>query len=375
MTLPTRLIQSVRPHASAGLLGGAAVVAAVFAASPFLLPDVSTRLGVPLAVTGLLSTFQVATFAVAAFLAGRLFRPSRMFHFLGLALVAMACFAAALTTDFAVLLATRLLSGLGLGLLTWIAWAEAMRFRTGLFEVAAVAPFTAVIASPVWGWLIGLGGYRLIFAVLGVVALAAYLLPVDFGDLPRIGRSVSGSKSNRLLLVALLVTSMGGSAVFIFSAAAGVEVHGLTPLAVSWGLSINALTGFLATRLRATTRRAGIWMGFTALSALVLGTVGSPWVFFTVMVVWGFAFWMAIPAVFILLADKSLTPSERVGDAQAMMALGRVAGPILGGIALGAGQFERLSLVGGVVMIMAAAGVATVARYRSRPSGAASSVL
>lgn len=365
MTLPVRLIQAVRPNASAGLLAGAAVVAAVFAATPFLLPDVSVRIGVPLGVTGLLSTGQVATFALAAFLAGRLFPPGRKFHFLGLGLVAVASFAAALTTDFAVLVATRVLSGLGLGLLTWVAWAEATRFHTGIFEVAAVAPFTAVVASPLWAWLIELGGYRLVFAVLGVLAVAAYLLPVDFGDLPRIGRTVSGSRSNRVLLVALFVVSMGGSAVFIFSAATGVEIHGLTPLAVSWGLSINALSGFAATRLRATTRRAGIWMGLTALSALTLGIVGAPWVFFSVMVLWGFAFWMAIPAVFTLLAEKSLIPSERIGDAQAMMALGRVFGPVLGGLALGAGQFDRLSLVGGVLMTMASVAVAMVARYRA----------
>lgn len=366
MTLPVRLIQAVRPHAPAGLLGGAAVVAAVFAATPFLLPDVSTRLGVPVGVTGLLSTGQVGTFAVAAFLAGRLFRPGRRFHFIGLAIVAVASFAAALTTDFAVLVATRVLSGLGLGLLTWVAWAEATRFRTGLFEIAAIAPFTAVVASPLWGWLIDLGGYQIIFTVLGVLALGAYLLPIDFGDLPRVGRTVSGSRSNLVLLGALLVASLGGSAVFIFSAAIGVGVHGLTPLTVSWGLSINALSGFAATRLRAATRRAGIWMGLTALSALVLGIVDAAWAFFAVMVVWGFAFWMAIPAVFTLLVEKSLTPSERVGDAQAMMALGRVFGPILGGLALGSGQFARLSLVGGAVMTMASVSVALVARYRSR---------
>ena len=107
-------------------------------------------------------------------------------------------------------------------------------------------------------------------------------------------------------------------------------------------------------------------MGLTALSALTLGLVGSPLVFFSVMVLWGFAFWMAIPAVFTLLAEKSLTPSERIGDAQAMMALGRVFGPILGGLALGAGQFNRLSLVGGTVMTVACVAVAIVSRYRSR---------
>jgi predicted MFS family arabinose efflux permease len=364
MTLPARLVQAVRPNASPGLLGGAAVVAAVFAGTPFLLPDVANRLEVPVGVTGLLSTGQVASFAVAAFLAGRLFRPGRRFHFLGLALVVVACFASALTTDFILLIATRVLSGLGLGLLTWIAWVEATRFRTGLFEVAAVAPVTAVVASPLWGWLIGVGGYRLVFSAMGLLAIAAFAFPVDFGELPRIGRRVSGSRSNRLLLLALLLTTTGGSAVFIFSAAIGVEVHGLTPFAVSWGLSLNALTGVAATRLRASPRQVGLWMGVTALSALALGTVASPWLFFIVMAAWGFAFWMAIPAVFTLLAERSLTPSERIGDAQAMMALGRVFGPILGGIALGATQFAGLSVIGAAVMTAASAGVGAVAWYR-----------
>lgn len=366
MTLPARLVQAVRPNASPGLLGGAAVVAAVFAGTPFLLPDVSSRLEVPVGITGLLSTGQVASFAVAAFLAGRLFRPNRRFHFVGLALVAAACFASALTIDFTLLVATRVLSGLGLGLLTWVAWAEASRFRTGIFEMAAVAPITAVVASPLWGWLIGVGGYRLVFLAMGLLAIAAYLLPVDFGELPRIGRRLSGSRSNRLLLVALLLTTTGGSAVFIFSAAIGVEVHGLTPLSVSWGLSLNALTGVAATRLRASPRRVGLWMGVTALSALALGTISSPSLFFIVMAAWGFAFWMAIPAVFTLLAERSLTPSERIGDAQAMMALGRVFGPILGGLALGATQFARLSVTGAAVMAAASVGVGVVAWHRAR---------
>lgn len=366
MTLPARLVQAVRPHASPGLLGGAAVVAGVFAATPFLLPDVSTRLDVPIGVTGLLSTGQVATFALAAFLAGRLFRPQRRFHFLGLALVAAAAFASALTSDFALLVATRVVSGLGLGLLTWIAWAEATRFRTGIFEVAAVAPVTAAVASPLWGSLIGVGGYRLVFVILGVVAIAAFWLPIDFGDLPRIGRRVSPSRSNRLLLVALLLTTMGGSAVFIFSAAIGIEVHGLSPLAISLGLSINALTGVAATRTTPSPRYIGHWMAVTALSALMIGTIASSWVFFFAMAAWGYAFWMAIPAVFTLLAEKSLTPSERIGDAQAMMAVGRVLGPLLGGFALGATQFARLSVVGALVMTAAAGGVWAVSRHRLR---------
>jgi predicted MFS family arabinose efflux permease len=75
---------------------------------------------------------------------------------------------------------------------------------------------------------------------------------------------------------------------------------------------------------------------------------------------------MAVPAVFELLAEKSLVPSERVGDAQAVMATGRIFGPILGGLALGAGSYERLSVVGTSVIVVGAVTVSIIETYRSR---------
>lgn len=79
MALPLRAIQAIRPQASPGVIAGAAIVAAVFAATPFLLPDVSERLRVPLGATGILSTAQVASFAVATLLAGRFLPSARVF--------------------------------------------------------------------------------------------------------------------------------------------------------------------------------------------------------------------------------------------------------------------------------------------------------
>ena len=93
---------------------------------------------------------------------------------------------------FPLLLGTRVVAGLGMGTLTWIAWAEATRFPRGIGDVAAVAPVTATIASPLIAWIIETGGFRWVFAALCLAALSATLLPVDFGDLPRIGRSMSG---------------------------------------------------------------------------------------------------------------------------------------------------------------------------------------
>ncbi|MGD2042357.1 MAG: MFS transporter [Acidimicrobiia bacterium] len=366
MTLPARVVQAVRPQASAGVMAGAAVVAATFSATPLLLPDIAAELGLDIGATGLLSTAQVGSFALASFFAGRLFRPRRRFHYGGLLLVALGTLGSALSPNFAILLGTRVIAGVGMGTLTWIAWADATRFPRGLGDVAAVAPLTATIATPVIGWLTETGSYPLVFGVLAGLAVLATLLKVDFGDLPRVGRHVSGSRSNVVLLGALLILSVGGSSVFIFSGAAALEVQGITPLTVSWALSLNALTGVIATRTQARRGTAWVWLVGTAGSALVIGTVVSAPLFFLALAVWGFAFWMAVPAVLRLITERSIHPSERMGDAQAAMATGRVFGPILGGFALGAGQFTRLSITGASIMGVAAMIVAGVEWYRRR---------
>jgi DHA1 family inner membrane transport protein len=347
-------------------MGGAAVVAATFAATPFLLPDVSDRLGVAIGTTGLLSTAQVGSFALASFFAGRLFRPRRRLHYGSLGIVALATIGSVVMTSFPLLMATRVAAGLGMGTLTWIAWADATRFPRGMGDVAAVAPVTATLASPVLGWIVENGGYPWVYGSLAAVAILAAMLPVDFGELPRIGRHVSGSRSNRVLLTALFVLSVGGSSVFIFTGATAESVHGLSPVTVSWALSLNAITGVVATRRHAAVGSAALWMLATGAAALVVGVVTSSLVFFVAMALWGFAFWMAIPAVFRMLADRSLNPSERMGDAQAAMAAGRVLGPILGGAVLGAGQFGLLSVVGASVIAAAAVMIGLVEMYRLR---------
>lgn len=354
MTLPARAVQAVRPHASAGVMAGAAVVAATFAATPILIPDVSMRFGVDIGATGLLSTAQVGSFAVATFLAGRLLRPRRRLHYGSLALVALAAVASALVTNFTMLLAARVLAGLGMGIITWIAWADATRTPRGMGDVAAVAPVTATIASPILAWLLETGGYPAVFWGLAGLSTVAIFVPVDFADLPRVGRRVSSSRSNRLLLAGLLVLSLGGSSVFVFTGAAAESVHGLTPLTVSWGLSLNAVFGVLATRRTARPGTAAIWLVATGLAAITIGVISSALIFFIALALWGYSFWMAIPAVLRMLADRSLTPSERMGDAQAAMAVGRVFGPVLGAIALGSGQYARLSVSGAVLIAIAA---------------------
>jgi DHA1 family inner membrane transport protein len=77
-------------------------------------------------------------------------------------------------------------------------------------------------------------------------------------------------------------------------------------------------------------------------------------------VLWGFAFWMAVPGVFGALADRSANPADRAGDAQAVMAGGRVIGPLVGGVILDVVGTPWLGVVGGGLIIAAGLVVLTV---------------
>ena len=85
---------------------------------------------------------------------------------------------------------------------------------------------------------------------------------------------------------------------------------------------------------------------------------GHPVFFFLGMAWWGFSFWMGVPGVLQMLADRSNEPGERAGDAQGYMAIGRTIGPAVGGVFADAAAFIPLAAVaaigvtasGGVVM-------------------------
>ena len=93
----------------------------------------------------------------------------------------------------------------------------------------------------------------------------------------------------------------------------------------------------------------------TASCAVTVGVIHHPVAFWIALPLWGFSFWMATPAAFALLAERSRYPSERAGDAQAVMAAGRVGGPLVGGAALAISPAVLGIIGGGIVAIAAAA--------------------
>ena len=375
MFAPVRALLGPRSKASPGVLAAAGAVALAFAATPFLVPEIADELDVRLGTAGLLSTFQVGGFAATTFLAGRLLRPQASIHKIGLVATGLAHLLCVVAPAFWLVLVLQLLAGIGMGFMTWLSWSEATRHRRGLADVAAVAPLVAAISSPLLSWLAGVGSYRVVFALVGGATLLVTLIPTHYGELPAIGRNVSDSKTNRILLGALFVLMLSGSAVFVFAAAAGREVAGLSPVVISIAFSINALVGVVATRFTAKLGTAWLWLAATGLGSLGVGLIESPVVYIVAMIGWGFVFWMGVPAVFLMLADRSLSPAERVGDAQSLMALGRVFGPIVGGVLLGEGAFGLLSIAGAVGLVSGAlvVGGVEVARIRLAPHSPAQS--
>jgi predicted MFS family arabinose efflux permease len=84
---------------------------------------------------------------------------------------------------------------------------------------------------------------------------------------------------------------------------------------------------------------------------------------------WGLAFWISVPRVLGRVAEWSLAPEERVGDAQSVMALGRAGGPAIGAALVGPGHFEGLAIFAGAGLLSTAGVVAAVERYRRGKTG------
>jgi DHA1 family inner membrane transport protein len=364
MLTPARLTYAFRPHAPVAVLAAAAAVAALFAATPFVLTEIADRFGVALGTAGLVSTVQVGAFAVTSFASGRLLRPERRHLVLAAAAVALANLGSAAVGWFPLLLGLRAVAGGGAGLLTWLAWSVAMSHHRSMRDVAVAGPVVAMAASPLLAWLASTGGDRSVFIFLAAAALPATLLPARFPEGARRIRGVSPSRSNRVLLGSLLVLTLAGSSLFIYAAAAGTHLARIGPVTVSLAFSVNAAAGIVGTRLRPRPGTGGLWLLGTGVAAVTMVFLPNPVVFFSAMALWGLCFWLGIPDTMRALSAWSLTPAERAGDAQSLMAVGRSAGPLVGGLFVGEGNYEALALFAGIGLAAAAVAIAGVAGYR-----------
>jgi predicted MFS family arabinose efflux permease len=367
LTAPIRLLAAAKPTVPAALLTAIATSTAVFAATPFLLPSVADEFDVAVGTAGLMSTAQLAGFVVASWVGGRFLRPVRTVFVVGALLGVLANLGSAAAPTFELLAALRFVSGLSLGLAAWIAWQAAFGDADKTGDVAVVGPLVGVLVSPMIAVVLETAGLRWLFVILAVVTA----IPLAFaGQVPRVDRlrphrtRHAPTRAARAILVALCAITLGGSSVFVYAAAIGVELDGLTPLTVSLLFSGNALASIPSARWTGRRGPAGLWFMVTAVCALVIAVARSGPLFSIAIVGWGFVFFMGVPAAFTLLASRSNFPEERAGDAQAVMALGRVFGPLLGGALYATGSTGTLGLVAAAVMMVGSALLLYVDRQR-----------
>lgn len=355
---PVRLLLAFRPRLPAAVLLGTAISTVVFASTPFLLPAIAAEQGLSVGVVGLISTAQLGGFVAAAWGAGRFVRPRRRVLVVAALIGVTVNVVSAITPLFAVLVVARFLSGVAIGLIDWIAWSEVFGDADRIGDVAVIGPIVGTIASPIVAVLIDTrdsGWLFVTFAALHLVPLAflrsTRLDAATRTRLPR-HRPTRGAVA---VLACLGALTLGGSAVFVYAGAIGLGINGMPALAVSLAFSANALAAVPSARFRGARRLSGSWLVVTALAATSIAVIHDPIVFWIGMVVWGFAFWMGVPGAFALLTSRSRYPDERAGDAQAVMALGRVFGPLLGGIVLTNISVEALGLAGGALVAGAGA--------------------
>jgi predicted MFS family arabinose efflux permease len=345
------------------VLAATAAVTAVFSSTPFLIPVLAETYGVSEGLAGAISVAQVGGFTVANVVFPRWTAASGKFFRWGLAVLALANLSSVFAPGFSVLVVVRGIAGTAAGVVTWVSWVEGMRTPRSIASISMAGPLAALIAAPAAAALSGIGA-EVVFIGLAVACIpAAVLAPPRIEASGRV-RSRSRSRSNRFLLGALWLSTLAGSALFIYQTIVARELLALDSFAVSLGFSLNALAGLVGARLSKYHRRPGVFLASAGPAALLTVLGGHPVWFFLGMAWWGFAFWMGVPGVMEMLAARSLSRGERAGDAQGALALGRTIGPVIGGGFVDANAYGGLAIISATGLTLAGLAVVGVQEGR-----------
>jgi predicted MFS family arabinose efflux permease len=364
MQVPSRILYGGRQGAPLALIAATAAVTLMFASTPFLITPLSEAYGISEGFAGSISVAQVGAFAAVNFILPRVLRPSGKLLRAAAISLAVLNLLSVFAGLYAILLFIRVLAGAAAGTMTWLTWSNAMRRKSSMSSIAATGPVTALIAAPLMAALSGWGD-QAIYAALAVATVPAAVLWAPISGRKRARGVISGSRSNRILLAALFALTFFGSALFINQTIVARDIHGLTAFASSIAFSMNAAGAIVGARLSTRNRHPG-WFIASIGPAALLTVIGPSWMFYLGMTWWGFAFWMGVPGILQMLVDRSLEPSERAGDGQGVMALGRSLGPALGGVFVDAGALVALAMTSATGIAIAGATVIGVKEGRDR---------
>lgn len=371
MQVPVRLLRAVRPSEHPGLLLATAYGTAVLSVAPFLLPALADAYDIGLGAASVATASQLAGFVAGSWGAGRFLLPRGRVLGSALLLALVTNGLSVLLPWYPLLIVLRVLSGVALGVITWFSWALVFGDDRRMSEIAVVGPLVGVTVAPIAAQLIERFGPEGVFAALTATAVVPLAFSRHSGRphpeilAPRDERGASRhapTPDATRVLVCLGLMTVGGSSVFTFGAVIATDRTTLSLSAISLAYSANAVAAIPSARWTGRRGSPGLWVAGCGAAALVMGTVPNSAAFVIAIAFWGFAFWMAVPGAYSLLADRSRYPEERAGDAQAVMAAGRVVGPLAGGAVLDVGSPIVLGIVGAGVLGIAGLGLLLVDR-------------
>ncbi len=355
MQLPVRVSLLLHPSVSVGILLATGLSTLVFVSTPFLFPLIAEHYGVGLGFASFIGTFQLGGFVLGSWGAGRRLQPTRKVFFFALLLAVVSNLLSAFLPAYPILIGLRFLSGISLGMISWFGWVQVFGDEARMGEIAVIGPIVGVLTSPLIAVVAKRGGASAVFLFLGLLAIGPLILNRSTGVAgARPTNTIRHKAVNvaRVLLLSLGLFTLGGSGVFMFAVVIGSDRLGLSPSQVAWVFSFNALCSTISAGRTGKRGIPGPWLVSAGMAAIALATAGSTLVFALAAGWWGFAFWMGVPGVFTILAERSAYPEERAGDAQAVMAIGRVFGPLAGGFILQNYTSATLGLLGGGLMIV-----------------------
>ncbi|MFF3862777.1 MFS transporter [Streptomyces sp. NPDC002209] len=388
---PDPLAPTIRPAPWKGWAAVLAVALAIFCLITSellpvgLLTPVGDALGVSDGTAGLMVTVPGLVAGLCAPLvtvgAGRLDR--RLVLCVLIALMAAANLAAAVAPGFAVLLAARLLVGVGVGGFWALAGGLAVRLVPERHVARATAlvfggvPTASVLGVPA-GTLIGeLGGWRAAFAavgVLGLLALGALLLllpplpptrDVTFRELPALLRGNRGVRAG-VIVTFLVVTGQFAAYTFVrpvLQEVSGIDAAYVSTLLLGYGVA-GVAGNFLAGARDAYRAVLVISAALTVVLGLIATLPGAA-AGTALLLVWGLAYGGVSVSLQSWMIKAAPGAAEAAGSLMvAMFNLAIAAGALAGGFAVDGIGAPAAPLTGAALMLVAAVTVGLTVTVR-----------
>ncbi len=253
--------------------------------------------------------------------------------------LALANLLSAIAPTLPLLLTLRVVAGLGMGFITWAAWASSLGRSRHLADVASAGPLAAMVATPLLGMVAtgaGPTGIYLILAAAGIGALRLTLhLPEPLAP-PTPTDGPPARRRSRRGLVGLAAFTIANSAVWVQMSTIGTGRLGMAGTTIGLLMAANAAAGLIGARRDTSILRPTTWLALTGPAVALVILAPHPVVFGAALIAWGFLFQAGVPTILNLIASRSSHPAAALGEAQSAMAIGRTIGPLTGAAVLGA---------------------------------------